>query len=82
MVPEQGWVAFLNRRWLVINLVFVASALLTIGYVWVWLQYFGIAGRVPGFTHVYRVLAPFIPILFPWVTIAAGRHIRHSVPAD
>ncbi len=78
VVLLQGWVGSLDRRWLRINLTFVASVLAAFGYVWGWAQYFGLLGQVLGITTVYQVAAPFIHLLFILVSLAAGRHLRRS----
>ena len=73
-----GRVGFLERRRLLVNLLVAVSVLLAFAFVWGWLQYFGIAGRLPLVTPVYQVLAPIIHLLFIVITIAAGRHLRRS----
>ena len=74
----QGWVGLLDRRWLLINLSFVVSVLLAFGFIWGWVQFFGISGRLPWVTPIYQVVAPFIHLLFILASLAAGRHLRRS----
>lgn len=69
-------VGLLDWRRLLLNLLIVASVLLAFGFVWGWLQYFGIAGRLPLVTPIYQVVAPFIHLLFIVTCFAAGRHLR------
>ena len=74
----QGRVGPLDRRRLFVNLSIVASVLLAIGFVWGWVQYFGISERLPWVTPIYQVVAPFIHFLFILASLAAGRHLRRS----
>jgi hypothetical protein len=74
----QGRVGPLDRRRLFVNLSIVASVLLAIGFVWGWVQYFGISERLPWVTPIYQVVAPFIHLLFILASLAAGRHLRRS----
>jgi len=71
-------VDLMDRRRLWITLAIAASALLAFGFVWGWINYFGIGGQLPVITSIYNVVAPFIHLLFIVTGIAAGRHLRRS----
>lgn len=74
----QGRVGLLDRRRILVSLLIVVSVLLALGFVWGWLQYFGIAGRLTLITLVYQVVALFIHPLFVVASVAAGRRLRRG----
>ncbi len=78
----QGRVGLLDRRRLSANLLIVISVLLAFGFVWGWLQYFAIGGRLPVISPVYQVVAPFIHVLFIVAGIAAGCRLRRGGQTD
>ena len=75
----QGRVGLLDRRRILVSLLIVVSVSLAFGFVWGWLQYFNIVGRLPLITPIYQVVAPLMHILFIVTGIAAGRHLHRSV---